>query len=63
MNDARERHRRSMQSTQKEWRACAGKIKHPSRKVAAAHARKLAMRAYPCAMCGAWHIGHSRRAS
>lgn len=48
----------------KALRACAGKIRHPSKKIAAAYARKLQIdnprkvNTYACTLCGGWHIGH-----
>lgn len=50
-----------------EVRGCGGKIKHPSRRVALSHARRLAdldqrqVNAYKCRVCHGWHIGHAHR--
>lgn len=44
-------------------RQCYGKRAHPSKKVATAIAAKLGgMRAYKCANCGAYHLGHTAAA-
>ena len=51
---------------------CRGKLRHPSREMADAHAEELRrsgkdhptraarITSYPCRTCGSWHVGHSR---
>ena len=48
------------------WRACAGKVRFPSRKNARARARALAAgdgdprwNHYRCPACRSWHVGHA----
>ncbi len=65
MNDARRR-AELQRANEKEYRACVGKIKYPSRKNAAAVARAsekrdgLVWNEYRCGWCRRWHVGHDR---
>jgi hypothetical protein len=60
MNDQRRRARLQLTTTIAEQRSCF-KIRHPSKRVAWAHARRLGINAYKCPVCRRWHTGHSRR--
>lgn len=49
-------------------RQCTGKIQHPTRRAARAHANALRchqlatrMDTYRCTYCGFWHVGHFKR--
>ncbi len=52
---------------QRARRACAGKVRFPSKKNASARARVLAAdyrdahwNSYKCPRCRCWHVGHDR---
>lgn len=51
-------------------RQCRGKVRHSARAKAEAHIRHLItmgharpgeLRAYPCPLCGAFHVGHKSK--
>jgi len=67
MNESRVRVLRRRKADPAQHAACAGKVKFPSRKNAAARARLLPptegkgpWNAYRCPRCHHWHVGHRK---